>query len=261
LPSDPEKKEAFKQIEIEKANKIVVPPDKRLERLGEMVNNKVCSDIIFEVHCRPVYAHKIVFSLQYPSFYNKIQNESVIKVEGFGAEAFLSMLNFLYTGSFIAAQEYWNEILDIAKNYQLENLEKIVKAKMANQPVPCVSSFDQLLSQYISKEDYSDVKFSVEDKLIPAHKVMLVAQCDHFRRMFTSKFKEAQDGVIKIYDCSLEMFYHVLEFIYTGNCNITETNCFGILEQANFFQLTRLIAMCEIFWYHHIDIEKCSEGS
>jgi hypothetical protein len=50
----------------------------------------------------------------------------------------------------------------------------------------------------------------------------------------------------------------VLEFIYTGNCVITEADCFGILEQANFFQLTRLIAMCEIFWYDQINIENAA---
>jgi len=46
-----------------------------------------------------------------------------------------------------------------------------------------------------------------------------------------------------------------LNFIYNGKCNLNEENCFGILEQANFFQLTRLTAMCEIFWFEHISIE------
>jgi protein-L-isoaspartate(D-aspartate) O-methyltransferase len=66
LPSTAEIKEAQIQIDIERANKIVVPADKRLERLGEQVNNKLCSDIIFEVNGRPIYAHKIVFAVQYP---------------------------------------------------------------------------------------------------------------------------------------------------------------------------------------------------
>jgi protein-L-isoaspartate(D-aspartate) O-methyltransferase len=258
LPSSAEIKEAQIQIEIERANKIVVPADKRLERLGEQVNNKLCSDILFEVNGRPIYAHKIVFSVQYPLFYSKIQNECVIKIEDFGPEAFLSMLNFVYTGSFTAGQEYWKEILDIAKNFQFENLEAVVTAKLNNQAVPIVSSFDQEITKYTGKEPYSDIKFSVGDTLIPAHKLILVAQSDHFRRMFAGSFKESLDGVIKIFDCTEALFMKVLDFIYTGNCAITEADCFGILEQANFFQLTRLIAMCEIFWYDQINIENAA---
>jgi len=40
------------------------------------------------VNGRPIYAHKIVFAVQYPLFYSKIENESMIKIDGFGAEAF-----------------------------------------------------------------------------------------------------------------------------------------------------------------------------
>jgi protein-L-isoaspartate(D-aspartate) O-methyltransferase len=258
LPSSAEIKEAHIQIEIERANKIVVPADKRLVRIGKQVNNKLCSDILFEVNGRPIYAHKIVFSVQYPLFYSKIEKESVIKVDGFGPEAFLSMLNFVYTGSFTAAQEYWKEILDIATNYQFENLAALVTAKINNEPVPTVSSFGEEISKYVGNEEYSDIKFSVEDSLVPAHKLVLVSQSDHFRRMFAGSFKESHDGVIKIFDCTAAMFMKVLEFIYSGNCAITEADCFGILEQANFFQLTRLIAMCEIFWYDQINIENAA---
>jgi len=258
LPSSAEIKEAHIQIEIERANKIVVPVDKRLKKLGVQVNNKVCSDLLFEINGHPIYAHKIVFAVQYPSFHSKIKNESVVKIEDFGPEAFLSMLNFVYTGSFTAGQEYWKEILDIAKNFQFENLQAIVTAKINNQPLPDVSSFAQEIVKYIGKEDYSDIKFSVGDAIIPAHKLVLVSQSEHFRRMFAGSFKESHDGIIKIFDCTDVIFLKVLEFIYTGNCDITETDCFAILEQANFFQLTRLIAMCEIFWYDRINIENAA---
>ena len=44
------------------------------------------------------------------------------------------------------------------------------------------------------------------DALIPAHKLMLVSQSDHFRKLFSGNFKEAQEGVIKIFDSSPSMF-------------------------------------------------------
>jgi hypothetical protein len=258
LPSAAEVKEAQKQIEIARASKMTVPPDKRVKRLGHMVNNKICSDLLFDVNGRPIYGHKLVIELQAPAFFEKVKNEKVVKIDHCGAEAFLSMLQFLYTGRFTTAPEYWNEMLEIAKNFHLDTLENIVRAKMSNQPLPNIVSFAEALSQYIGQEKYSDVKFALEDTLIPAHKLMLVSQCDHFKKMFAGNFKESQDGVIKIFDCSVETFMKVLDFIYTGQCNITEQNCFGILEQANFFQLTRLIAMCENFWYNQINIDNAA---
>jgi protein-L-isoaspartate(D-aspartate) O-methyltransferase len=255
LPSTAEVKEAQKLIDIAKANRMVVPPDERAVQLGNMVNNKLCSDILFEVQGRPIYAHKLVFAIQCHSFYSKIEKEKIIKVEGFNSEAFLSMLRFLYTGNFTAGNEYWEEILNIAKAYELENVELIVTSKIKNEPLPEVNTFDSEIFKLIEKDTFSDIKFSVEEKLIPAHKMVLVAQSEHFRQMFAGCFKESHDGIIKIFDCSPETFSEVLLFLYTGKCNITEDNCFSILEQANFFQLSRLIAMCEIFWYERINIE------
>jgi len=132
-----------------------------------------------------------------------------------------------------------------------------VIAKLTNLSPPQVCSFTTIISLFIGKEAYSDIKFSVEEKLIPAHKMVVVAQSEIFRKMFTGSFKEPQDGIIKIF-CSSDIFSEVLQFIYTGICKITEENCFGILEQANFFHLSRLTAMCEIFWYEHINIENAA---
>jgi protein-L-isoaspartate(D-aspartate) O-methyltransferase len=255
LPSTAEVKEAQKLIDIAKANRMVVPPDEREVQLGNMVNNKICSDILFEVQGRPIYAHKLVFAIQCPSFYNKIEKEKIIKVEEFNSEAFLSMLRYLYTGNFTAGHEYWDEILTIAKTYELENVALTVSSKIKNEPQPEVMTFDSEITKFIGEDKYSDVKFSVEEELISAHKMVLVAQSEHFRQMITGCFKESHDGVIKIFDCSPDTFSEVLLFLYTGKCNISEENCFSILEQANFFQLSRLIAMCEIFWYERINVE------
>lgn len=259
LPSLAEIKEAQKQIEIAKANHIVVPPDQRNVQFAHMVNNKICSDILFEVQGRPIYAHKLVFKVMVPSFYKVIENSELVNVEKFSSEAFLSMLNFLYTGSLTAPQEYWNEILEIAANYQIATLEKIVKLKMEKlASTEEICTFDMQLAKFVGNELYSDIKFCVEDKLISAHKLVVVSQSEHFRKMFSGSFRESQSNLINIFDCSEAVFSEVLKFLYTGECNIVEDNCFNILEQANFFQLGRLTAMCELFWYEHICIDNAA---
>src|SRR5689334_18687239 len=87
-------------------------------------------------------------------------------------------------------------------------------------------------------------RFSFLDKIVPAHKLVVVAQSEHFRKMFSGSFRESQSNLIQIFDCTEAVFSEVLKFLYTGECNIVEDNCFNILEQANFFQLGRLTAMC-----------------
>jgi protein-L-isoaspartate(D-aspartate) O-methyltransferase len=258
LPSLAEIKEAQKQIEIAKANIILVPPDQRNVQFAHVVNNKICSDILFEVQGRPIYAHKLVFKIMVPAFYKMIEREEVIKVEKFSSEAYLSMLNFLYTGSLTAAPEYWNEILDIAVNHQIESLENTVKMKMDKLAPVEICTFDMELSKFVGNELYADITFCVEDKIIPAHKLVVVAQSEHFRKMFSGSYRESQSGAIQIFDCTVPVFSEVLHFLYTGQCNIVEDNCFSILEQANFFQLGRLTAMCELFWYEHINIDNAA---
>jgi protein-L-isoaspartate(D-aspartate) O-methyltransferase len=259
LPSSAEIKEAQKEIEIANASRIIVPPNNRDIQLAAMVNNKLCSDILFEVQSRPIYAHKIVFALQSPKFFQKIEGEKVVRLDdGFSSESILSMLHFLYTGAFTALPEYWSEIMKLAECCQIDNLLQIVNAKLNNQPPLQVPTFDSAMCQLMGKETFADVKFSVEDKIIPGHKFVLVAHSEHFRKMFAGTYKESVDGVIKIYDCTLDVFHEILDFLYTGNVNITEDNCFGILEQGNFFQLPRLIALCELFWYEHISIENAA---
>jgi len=210
------------------------------------------------VQGRPIYAHKLVFKIMVPSFYKVIEREELVKVPKFSSEAFLSMLNFLYTGSLTAAPEYWNEILDIAVNYQMDSLENIVKLKIAKMELPEICTFDMELTKYVGNSLFADIQFCVDDKVIPAHKLVVVAQSEHFRKMFSGSFRETQNGSIKIFDCTEVVFAEVLNFLYTGQCNINEDNCFSILEQANFFQLSRLTAMCELFWYEHINVDNAA---
>jgi N-methylhydantoinase B/oxoprolinase/acetone carboxylase alpha subunit len=86
-----------------------------------------------------------------------------------------------------------NEITHEATNALIENMRKI-----------------------FNKDVFSDVIFEVEDKVIYAHKAILVSQCDHFKAMFTSGMKESTQTKIQIKDWTYSSYLHMIEYLYTG---------------------------------------------
>merc|ERR1719193_1948516 len=64
--------------------------------------------------------------------------------------------------------------------------------------------------------DGANVTFCIEGTQIPAHKHILSARSDHFRRMFDSGLKEARTGVVNIKDANLDTFKDLLRFVYSG---------------------------------------------
>ena len=62
-----------------------------------------------------------------------------------------------------------------------------------------------LLHLYRSQDD-TDVTFSFGSKELKAHKLILGARSDYFRRMFSTEMKENQTGVINIVDFDPEVF-------------------------------------------------------
>lgn len=79
----------------------------------------------------------------------------------------------------------------------------------------------------LANAPFSDVIFDCEDKQIPAHKSILsstafllfisnfiAVRSPVFHTMFASGMKEANNGIVKIGDCSAHLFQVVLKFMY-----------------------------------------------
>jgi len=111
------------------------------------------------------------------------------------------------------------------------------------------------LDKLVASNLYSDVTFVVEGtNKLPAHKLILQVRTEYFGRMFSSGLRESQTNKIEIFDCTTTAFSDVLRFIYTDYCAVNDENCISLLEQANFFQLDRLKAICEQYWFDNIHV-------
>ncbi|CAE7843596.1 BPM2, partial [Symbiodinium necroappetens] len=119
----------------------------------------------------------------------------------------------------------------------------------------------------------SDVRFMVQDEVIPAHSQVLCARSEVFRKQLTGGMQESVSKVIVIEDCDVATFRDFLRFLYTDR--FPEVKDFGaaatssndeaehdspkvspvqsLLRVSNKYQVTRLQLWCEAKLSEQVD--------
>jgi len=108
-----------------------------------------------------------------------------------------------------------------------------------------VTGVAKLLSDTTHK--HSDVQLKVGGKIFHCHKLILALKSPYFdRRLFPSvaTAAAAANQPIVLNDVSADGFYKVLEFMYTGQTELTDQNVEQILRAADLMKLTELTAFC-----------------
>lgn len=207
-------------------------------------------DFVFIVEDKHIKAHKLILQLRSQFFRDYVGDQLV--VPNCSAILFQEFLRYFYTDSCDVTQSA--ALLNLAKEFQFEALMTELEGQVTSK-VTLIHVLDSLVNNQV----YSDINFDVEGTIIPAHKLILKVRTEYFHRMLSSGLRESQSKIIRIYDCSPPVFTDILKFIYTDSCVINEENCNSIMEQANFFQLDRLKAICENFWIGNINVQNaCS---
>ncbi|KAG2907870.1 hypothetical protein PC117_g20100 [Phytophthora cactorum] len=87
------------------------------------------------------------------------------------------------------------------------------------------------LAQYVDCEEFADISFLVEGRVVYAHKLILSALSERFRGMFSSGFREARESQIVVPDVRYEVFLLLLEYLYTGHIE-THDDAFAMRSSA-----------------------------
>ena len=90
-------------------------------------------------------------------------------------------------------------------------------------------------------EDFSDVKFKIQDSIFPAHKCILAQRSDYFRTLFTGNFTEKQQEVIELKEISVDDFELCLSIIY------------GTVPDAADLDLDKALHILQVSCYFLID--------
>ncbi len=104
----------------------------------------------------------------------------------------------------------------------------------------------ELLSM-VNNQELSDIQFKIENKIIYAHRVILVTRSPYFRSMLLGKMSESNKDIITIPKISCKIFNDIMIFIYSGNVDITCENVFELLESSELFCLTQLKEQVRIY--------------
>jgi len=246
LPSDAEIKEAQKQIEIAKATKIVVPQMAIREQFKLLFESQNFHDFTFIIDGQKVFAHKLLLQIRSEFFRDNLKGDEFI-LSNCSPVVFQEFLRYFYTDNCIL---FSDELMSLARQYHFEALIAKLEGRDASG-LTLIHSLESLVNSVL----FHDISFDVEGTIIPAHKLILRVRTEYFNSMFSSGLRESQQKIIRIYDCTPQVFIDILKFIYTDSCSISEENCNSLMEQANFFQLDRLKAICENFWIGNINVQ------
>ncbi|XP_067679115.1 actin-binding protein IPP-like isoform X3 [Haliotis asinina] len=98
------------------------------------------------------------------------------------------------------------------------------------------------------REDlFCDVTITVAGKSFRAHRHVLSAASPYFRAMFSSGMQEQSSSEITLQDTEAHIFETALNFIYSGQVEVTSENCQDLLGVSDMLGLVDVVMACSEF--------------
>ena len=113
------------------------------------------------------------------------------------------------------------------------------------------------LNNFRADTQFCDVLLQVENTTFPAHRNILSATSNYFFTMFTINMKEKYERRIKIEEMLADTMKIVLDFIYTGNIQITEKNVGTLLHAGSLMQISALLGTIEMYLSKNLNVQNC----
>lgn len=106
-------------------------------------------------------------------------------------------------------------------------------------PSPPIIAAVTMFNAFFNSTCLSDVKFCVDGKIIPAHKLLLATKSPVFNAMFC--------------DCEYEGMLEFLRFLYTEEVDLSSMNVIQVLYLAEKYMVPSLTKRCNIFLNSNLD--------
>ncbi|XP_077501007.1 ankyrin repeat and BTB/POZ domain-containing protein 1-like isoform X2 [Amblyomma americanum] len=103
-------------------------------------------------------------------------------------------------------------------------------------------TYDEFLRRCLEDSQHCDVSFSVQGEIIPAHRCVLAARCDFFRRSLLDKWAGRQLIPVTHHAVDGAVFRIITQYLYTGRLEMQAKHFESFLELASRCQLISLIA-------------------
>ena len=110
------------------------------------------------------------------------------------------------------------------------------------------------LQKQANDEEFSDITLQVEDETFNAHRNVLAAVSDYFRKMFTIDMKEENNQVISIKFVTARAFKEILDSIYTNRIVLSEDNLTEILHAASMMQIKHVLNAATTYMQNRVSV-------
>jgi len=102
-----------------------------------------------------------------------------------------------------------------------------------------------------------DIVLCVEDKEIPAHRVILASASPYFRSMFLGKLAESSQDRVVLYEIDGVSVDLLVRYAYSGFVEINELNVQGLLYASALLQFDKVNSACCAFLRKTLDVSNC----
>ncbi|KAM9850695.1 kelch-like protein 23 [Aulostomus maculatus] len=117
---------------------------------------------------------------------------------------------------------------------------------------------DALRHFYIS-DLFTDVSLQCGEsgQVFHCHKALLAARSSYFKVMFTADMRERSNRLITLAGVDCGILAALVNFVYTAQVSITESNVQSLLEAADLLQFISVKQACEQFLIRLLDVDNC----
>ncbi|XP_077987610.1 kelch-like protein 38 [Glandiceps talaboti] len=179
------------------------------------------------------------------------------------------VMSYIYTGNVTITQQNASQLLQECHHHELfqgREVENAVSGFLSRQILTNADSrlgdveerfeFQEFnfaskilknLNEQRKDNMFTDVIIKVGDEEFACHKVVLAANCGYFKAMFSSKMREAEEGMITVNGLHPAIMKALITYTYSGKLTMNTGNAQEMLASASFLQHKSAMLACSEF--------------
>ncbi|XP_044306600.1 kelch-like protein 7 isoform X3 [Varanus komodoensis] len=135
--------------------------------------------------------------------------------------------------------------------------KKTEKKLAAREEAKLLASFMGVMNTMRKQKTLCDVILMVQERKIPAHRVVLASASHFFNLMFTTNMIESKSFEVELKDAEPDIIEQLVEFAYTARISVNSNNVQSLLDAANQYQIEPVKKMCVDFLKEQVDASNC----
>lgn len=170
----------------------------------------------------------------------------------------LALLRYMYTDAVDLADCNVEALKRVAREWQMPAVAKMCESVDDERVVIPSSTYLADMRGCINDAATADVSFEVDERVVRAHRAVLVHRCDYFKALLDGQFREASEGHVLVNDVEYNVFLAGLTYLYTGSIDAANAQLlFDLLYVSDFWHLDELKTQVEQLLLDFVDVETC----